>query len=528
MKINNPVTQNEVLLQPAKPLVSKTDLKGIITYANENFIQVSGFSREELIGKNHNIIRHPEMPPEAFADLWNVLKAGHPWRGLVKNRCKNGDFYWVEAFVSPIRENGQIVGYMSIRSIPDRREVEAAASLYCAIREGRSRFPASMRPTSEESLGTRLAIGIPLMVLMAMAGKLAPDPWGWVAFGLFAVSLLSFGRKLHAKVLKPMIRLKQAINDINEGKLATRIIPPGGPLDALFIHMEGLRIQQRATLADVLLSARELAAQGEQLAGAIQRLEFASGQQSERVMQVAAAMEEMSVSVNEIAGNTEQSLAATQSTDRAAARTSQTMQDSTASVQAVVSSVGQSQSSIREMTEAIGDIGNFAGLIKDIADQTNLLALNAAIEAARAGESGRGFAVVADEVRKLAERSAKSTADISRSLAGMQSKAEMMVTSMDEAMLAVDRSTDSIHKTAASLDHIASESRNATEMATSIRGMLNQQSSASLDVAASMEGLSALLEQNHQTTSDISTTMQHLCTTSGNLRSLIQHLEATL
>jgi len=528
MKTNHPVTQNEVLLQPAMPLVSKTDLKGNITYANENFIQISGFSREELIGKNHNLIRHPDMPAEVFADLWQMLKAGHPWRCVIKNRCKNGDFYWVEAFVSPIRENGQIVGYMSIRSIPERREIAEAESLYRAIRDGSASFPASLRPTSEESLGTRLAIGIPLMVLMAMAGKLAPDPWGWVAFALFAVSLLSFGRKLQAKVLKPMIRLKKAINDINEGKLSIRIIPPGGPLDALFIHMEGLRIQQRATLADVLLSARELAAQGEELAGAIQRLENASGQQSERVMQVAAAMEEMSVSVSEIAGNTEQSLAATQNTDRAAAQTSRTMQDSTASVQAVVTSVGLSQSSIRDMTEAIAHIGNFASLIKDIADQTNLLALNAAIEAARAGESGRGFAVVADEVRKLAERSAKSTSDISISLAGMQNKAEMMVTSMDEAMQAVQRSTDSIHKTAASLDQISSESRNATEMATSIRGMLTQQSSASLDVAASMEGLTALLEQNHQTTSDISATMQNLCTTSGNLRSLIQHLEATL
>jgi aerotaxis receptor len=528
MKNSHPATRNEVFPQPGKPLVSKTDLKGIITYVNENVVNVSGYSRSELIGKNHNVIRHPDVPPAVFADLWHMLAAGHPWRGLLKNRCKNGDFYWVEAFVSPIRENGKIVGHMSIRSVPERAEVEQAESQYRAIREGRASFPASALPTSDESLGARLMIGIPLLVLIALAGKLAPEPWGWLAFGLFAVGLLAFGRKLYAKVLKPMSLLKRAINDINEGRLSIRIVPPGGPLDALFIHMEGLRILQRATFADVLLSARELAEQGEQLADAIRRLEVASGQQAERVMQVAAAMEEMSASVNEIATNTEQSLAATRGTDRAAVATAQTMQNSTASVQAVVESVELSQAAIREMTEAFAHIGGFASLIKDLAEQTNLLALNAAIEAARAGESGRGFAVVADEVRKLAERSGKSTADISRALAGMHGKADIVVTTMAEAMRAVRHSTDSIQATSASLAHISSESRTATGMAEAIRGMLTQQSSTSLDVAASMEGLTTLLEENHRTTTNVSATMQNLRTTSSNLHSLIRHLEATL
>ena len=97
MKNNQPVTQNEVAFPPNVYLVSKTDLKGQITDCNDAFVQISGFTREELLGKSHNIVRHPDMPMAAFKDLWRTVQAGLPWRGLVKNRCKNGDFYWVEA-----------------------------------------------------------------------------------------------------------------------------------------------------------------------------------------------------------------------------------------------------------------------------------------------------------------------------------------------------------------------------------------------------------------------------------------------
>ena len=102
MKINLPVTNNEIPLRDDIMIVSMTDLKGIITYVNKDFLEVSGFTEEELIGKNHNIVRHPDMPVEAFQDLWDVLKAGRPWNGFVKNRCKNGDYYWIEANATPI------------------------------------------------------------------------------------------------------------------------------------------------------------------------------------------------------------------------------------------------------------------------------------------------------------------------------------------------------------------------------------------------------------------------------------------
>ncbi|NNM83550.1 MAG: methyl-accepting chemotaxis protein [Burkholderiales bacterium] len=133
MKKNFPVTQVEKPFPEKFRLVSKTNLKGIITYANDAFVSMSGFSSEELLGKNHNIVRHPDMPPQAFQWLWDTIREGYPWRGIVKNRCKNGDYYWVKALVVPIREHDAISGYMSVREEPTREEIRAAEAYYAQL-----------------------------------------------------------------------------------------------------------------------------------------------------------------------------------------------------------------------------------------------------------------------------------------------------------------------------------------------------------------------------------------------------------
>ncbi len=135
MKINMPVTNVEVPLKDDTLIVSKTDLKGQITYINKDFLDISGFTEAELIGQSHNIVRHPDMPVEAFEDLWRDLKDGRPWTGYVKNRCKNGDHYWVLATATPILESGQITGYMSVRRKPTREAVAACEQAYRLFRE---------------------------------------------------------------------------------------------------------------------------------------------------------------------------------------------------------------------------------------------------------------------------------------------------------------------------------------------------------------------------------------------------------
>ncbi|MDD5249447.1 MAG: methyl-accepting chemotaxis protein [Rhodocyclaceae bacterium] len=170
MKNNQPVTQQEKPFPAGKYLVSKTDLKGIITYANDAFIDISGFSQDELIGKNHNVVRHPDMPPAAFQYLWDTIKDGRPWRGIVKNRTKDGDHYWVDAFVVPVRENDRAIGYMSVRTAPSREQIREAETLYAGLNRSKATIDARGSWFKRISLRTRLIAVMIFMALMIVAG----------------------------------------------------------------------------------------------------------------------------------------------------------------------------------------------------------------------------------------------------------------------------------------------------------------------------------------------------------------------
>nr|WP_254620349.1 PAS domain-containing protein [Vibrio metschnikovii] len=138
MRNNQPTANKEKTFDPKTKLITVTDTKGIILECNDAFVDISGFSKNELIGQPHNIVRHPDMPAEAFEVMWQYLKAGKPWMGLVKNRCKNGDFYWVDAYATPITKNGKVVGYESVRCCPERQAVARAEKFYQRIKSGKS------------------------------------------------------------------------------------------------------------------------------------------------------------------------------------------------------------------------------------------------------------------------------------------------------------------------------------------------------------------------------------------------------
>lgn len=119
-----------------KLIVSRTDLNGILTHANDAFVEISGYTKEELIGKPQHILRHPDMPSPVFAEMWETIKAKQKWHGYVKNLCKDGSHYWVYATIVPNIRRGEVVGYTSVRRKPSRSKIESALAQYQTMREG--------------------------------------------------------------------------------------------------------------------------------------------------------------------------------------------------------------------------------------------------------------------------------------------------------------------------------------------------------------------------------------------------------
>ncbi|MDF2629434.1 MAG: putative aerotaxis receptor protein [Symbiobacteriaceae bacterium] len=235
MKKNLPITSVEHTYPPEERLISETDLRGIVTTANDSFCKVAGFTQEELVGQSHNLVRHPDMPQEAFADLWRTLKAGERWVGVIKNRCRNGDYYWVKAFVSPVLQDGKTVGYRSVRKLPTRDEVRAAELLYKRIAAGEQGLLDTLAANRKQAnLGERLGItgqlallaGFPLLLALGLlAGALAGAPalllWGLA--GLGALLTVGLAWRLFGWLTQPLDDLARAVSAFEQGDLGARV-----------------------------------------------------------------------------------------------------------------------------------------------------------------------------------------------------------------------------------------------------------------------------------------------------------------
>ena len=419
MRVNLPVSQHEYLFPKGETLVSTTDLKGRILYCNPTFIEVSGYEKEELLGQPHNMIRHPEMPEEAFRDMWATIEKGIPWSAPVKNRRKDGTFYWVMANVTPLMDGNTPLGYMSVRTEATREQIQNAEQLYKTMRDEKAagkavhvlragrlvKMDLSGRLASLARLGpaAKMVVVQSLVVLAAFGAAMVGG--GSLSMGAvlawLAVLALAVGSAvyLHTITIAPLRQMLVWANRMAAGDLTQKITVTR---DDTVGFLQQALAQLNVNLMSIVRDARQESGRMQ-----VSTREIAEGNQdlSARTESQASNLEQTAASMEEITGTVRQTAESARQATSLASQASTVAERSSAAVDSVADTMKQIQSSS-------GRISEITQLIDSIAFQTNILALNAAVEAARAGEQGRGFAVVAAEVRSLSHRTLSAAKEI--------------------------------------------------------------------------------------------------------------------
>lgn len=679
MKKNLPVTQREIDYPESAVFVTKTDTKGIITYVSDAFVEVSGFSREELLGMSHNIVRHPDMPEWAFASLWDTVKAGHPWRGIVKNRAKNGDHYWVRANVSPIMNNGNVVGYLSLRKKPTKAEVTSAEALYSTGKAPITRFSiahwfgkltlqkklqvllqpvflivigvatfyvadhvktrmieavderadavanevidsANMlmvtgqisQPETRQLLVKKISssgniVNLQLTRTDAVSNQYGPGlpeekvrddvqrqviaskkpfyeivsrgeqtlyrvvtPYMFthdfhgtdcltchtseegavagvsdieidmskdfkehqkfvmiinVGQVLFQVVLFFFiGWVVKHFVTRRVVEIRGHLADLVNGDMTGQVDISGrDEMGEILCAVQSSKVLLGSVVDQIVSVSGNIDARAKHLSSTMSKVEKSSQSQSESAGSMAAAVEELTVSIDQVASNAGEVRQISDNSKTLAGNGGKVVQQVVGDMEKINAAVMNAANTIEDLGKKSEQIQNIVKSIKEIADQTNLLALNAAIEAARAGEQGRGFAVVADEVRKLAEKTSKSTQEISAMTESITGSTNEAVAEMEAAVEMVKAGSVLAGQAGAAIVEINDGALQVLHGVEDISNSIQEQSLAGREIAVNVEKVAQMSEENSASVREVSATVEKLEHLSQSLEESVKH-----
>jgi len=526
MRKNFPVTNVETKVRDDQYLISKTDLKGRLIYANPAFIDVSGFHRDELIGKAHNVVRHPDIPPEAFDDLWKTLKANKPWLGVIKNRRKDGGFYWVLANAYPVFENGEVTCYASVRVKPTQQQIAQAEAFYADINAKRKRGY-TIKHGQRVRRGWRRAIdliaqpfsdslraGMFRMATMAIAaigiaayfaatgGVPETIQWYvWPGLALLTAGMLGYGWTIARRIVNSLQGAAQVARQIAAGNLTSALEQSyRGEVSKLNFYLDIMRKSLISIGADVQLGVTATGHVAQVLYANNTHLSARTEDQAASLQETAAAMEEITVTVKQNSDNA-----------HIAARLANDSMQIAQRGGDVVSEVVTTMDGIRDSSRKISDI---VSLIEGIAFQTNILALNAAVESARAGEAGKSFAVVAGEVRNLALK--------------MSQAAKEVKTLIDDSTARISLGAEQAERAGKTMQEIVDSVTRVTDIMAEISTASVEQASGLVQINQAIGQMDGVTQQNATLVSDLGQTVRTLSTEAGNLGDAIAVLNTGL
>ncbi|UOG60563.1 methyl-accepting chemotaxis protein [Leptospira noguchii] len=565
MRKNLPITNQEIKVPINSVLISRTDTKGKISYVSQDFANISGFSEEEMLGEPHNLIRHPDVPSEIFQEMWETIKNGNPWSGIIKNRAKSGDYYWVDATVTSVMNEGVISGYMSVRKKATQDQIQRAEILFSQLKNRKS-FLWKLKEGTQV-LFRKLGLSGKIIVysLLVFVPLLFAN-FEWIRNGLIVLPLLgvicgSIGILFlintilnYRKEIREIISIQKEIvsgnflMEIPEKKGSTEIFEIRSSLRVFVISIWGLLVQIKENFEKNQELYQYLSQSSEQFQSKTQN-------QAASVEETASASHELSSTLDEIVRSIHlQSTGLTAINDgigkvnESIQNVSKSMDNLSFQTSSVKEKASQSEETfekailaMNEIKEYSNGISNIIGIITSISEKTNLLSLNASIESARAGEAGKGFSVVAEEISKLASQTRNSIKDIVNLIDNTRKAVNLGAEKFQESLSIVKQLTDYIGEVNSSATIVRAslfaqaeklgEIRKNTDQVNQLGGTVSEssgfQKTASDEISLSMQNIAESSELIARTSGEIKQLVDESIRKAAKLYEILKHFKTS-